>query len=288
MRKIVSLLLTLLVLAALPLGAAAEQTGSLTCNYVLPGAAFRLYLVGKIQEDELVLTGDFAGYEVDLMSDDAAATLTVYAFRDGLTPTAEGTTNEEGCVVLEGLQEGIYLLVGQQAVTEEFVYTPQPVLVQMPGWQEGEFEWDRRLEVKYSREEKQETVKVTVLKLWEGDANTTARPACVEVQLLKDGEVYDTVTLSRENNWTYIWDDLEGGHRWAVAEKEIPENYKLSITGDSDGFVLTNTYTGPGGSGEEELPQTGQLWWPVLILTGVGMVLVLLGLARRRGSEDYE
>lgn len=288
MKKIVSLLLALLVLAALPLGAAAEQTGSLTCSYVLPGAAFRLYLVGKTQEDAFVLTGDFAAYEVDLMSDDAAATLTVYAFRDGLTPTAEGITDEAGCVVFEGLQAGVYLLVGQQAVTEEYVYTPQPVLVQVPGWQEDIYEWDRRLEVKYSQEEKQETVEVTVLKLWEGDADTGARPDSVEVQLLKDGEVYDTVTLSRENNWTHTWDELEGGHQWTVAEKDIPENYKLSITGDSNGFVLTNTYDGPGGPGEEELPQTGQLWWPVLLLAGAGMVLVLVGLVRRRGSEDYE
>lgn len=37
-----------------------------------------------------------------------------------------------------------------------------------------------------------------------------------------------------------------------------------------------------------DLPQTGQLWWPVPFLAMAGMFLVLLGLIRRRGGEYYE
>ena len=36
-----------------------------------------------------------------------------------------------------------------------------------------------------------------------------------------------------------------------------------------------------------KLPQTGQPWWPVPVLLAAGLVLVIIGLVRRRG-DDYE
>lgn len=44
------------------------------------------------------------------------------------------------------------------------------------------------------------------------------------------------------------------------------------------------TPTTPG----EKLPQTGQLWWPVPVLLAVGLLLVVLGLVRRRGNAHGE
>jgi len=35
------------------------------------------------------------------------------------------------------------------------------------------------------------------------------------------------------------------------------------------------------------LPQTGQLWWPVPVLLLAGLVLVVVGLARRK-EDKYE
>ena len=48
------------------------------------------------------------------------------------------------------------------------------------------------------------------------------------------------------------------------------------------------TPSNPGEPGEE-VPQTGQLWWPVPILAVSGMALFLLGWARQRkwsGSHE--
>lgn len=36
----------------------------------------------------------------------------------------------------------------------------------------------------------------------------------------------------------------------------------------------------------EELPHTGQLWWPVPVLLGCGVVSLLIGVVRRRGDRD--
>ena len=56
--------------------------------------------------------------------------------------------------------------------------------------------------------------------------------------------------------------------------------------------MLTNTHkdytpgaTPPPSGGK--LPQTGQLWWPVPVLTAAGMLLIVVGLVRRR-EADYE
>lgn len=35
-----------------------------------------------------------------------------------------------------------------------------------------------------------------------------------------------------------------------------------------------------------KLPQTGQLWWPVPVLTSAGLLCIVVGLLRRRGNRD--
>lgn len=39
---------------------------------------------------------------------------------------------------------------------------------------------------------------------------------------------------------------------------------------------------------ETGLPQTGQLWWPLPILAGAGMILFLIGYIRKKGASDDE
>ena len=150
------------------------------------------------------------------------------------------------------------------------------------------------------------------------------------MQLLKDGEIYQTVTLNAANRWCWIWPELDSQSQWLVVEKEVT-NYTASVRQEGITFVLTNTYeepqptptptpsptptptltpTGsvsptptptvspsptptptvspaPTKTPVPTLPQTGQLWWPVPVLVWAGLVLIILGLVRRR-SDDYE
>lgn len=69
---------------------------------------------------------------------------------------------------------------------------------------------------------------------------------------------------------------------------------------DNSGSGDPGPYTpGPDGSGPDtppdnppsgpRLPQTGQLWWPVLVLVGAGVPLILIGavlFGRKKGSEE--
>lgn len=34
------------------------------------------------------------------------------------------------------------------------------------------------------------------------------------------------------------------------------------------------------------LPQTGMLWWPVPVLAGIGLLLLTVGMARRKREDD--
>lgn len=284
-KRFLPMMIALILLASMAVSAGADQTGSITYSYPLSGAAFRLYRVGEADgADGFVLTGDFADYAVDLTADTAAATLAAYVGRDQTPALAEHITDEAGGVRFEGLAQGVYLLVGQTGELDDIIYTPQPILVSLPNWDEDTLVWDVQISGKYDKYEKYERVDIQVLKIWNDSENTAARPESIRIQLLRDNEVYDAVNLSPENNWRYGWTDLEGKYTWSVAEEEVPAGYSVSITRDGTGFVVINSR--PGTPDKPELPQTGQLWWPVSILAGVGMVLLALGLIRR-GKGSY-
>lgn len=107
--------------------------------------------------------------------------------------------------------------------------------------------------------------------------------------MLRGDQIYDTVSLSADNNWRYEWTDLDGSYEWTVVEKET-EGYTVEVSRESDTYVITNTYDEPTPTVQEKttLPQTGQLWWPVPVLTAAGLILIVIGLVRRRGGNDEE
>ena len=59
---------------------------------------------------------------------------------------------------------------------------------------------------------------------------------------------------------------------YSVREKSV-KDYKATYSGDvANGFAVTNSYVG------EKLPQTGQYWWPIVIMAIAGFCFVLLGI----------
>lgn len=129
-----------------------------------------------------------------------------------------------------------------------------------------------------------------VQKIWAKDENSKKdRPEKIVVDIYMDNEntPYDTVTLNVANNWKYTWHDLPVGHKWTVAEKEVPAHYKVSITAEGNIISITNEYTKPEiPPPPPHIPQTGQLWWPVPLLAMLGTVFFAIGWARRRDGES--
>lgn len=122
-------------------------------------------------------------------------------------------------------------------------------------------------------------LELTVVKKWVDQASS--RPASVKIDLLKDGEVVEgmTLTLSRRNGWQGTWEGLDPREDWSVKETKVPAGYTASYKYEKGIWYVTNT-----GS----LLQTGQMNWPIPVLVMSGAVLVLLGLwmSRKRKEEN--
>lgn len=169
---------------------------------------------------------------------------------------------------------------------------------------------------------KPEVVKRKVLKVWKDTDSSYKRPKEIVVDLLKDGTVYDTIALTEQNQWRYTWENLSGEHDWLVVEREVngytvsveKEGITFVVTNtrkptkndepddDDDGGGGDSPKEpvkpdGPGDSGtpseslttlEEvlpplaDLPQTGQLWWPVPLLAAAGLMCIIAGCLIKR------
>ena len=84
----------------------------------------------------------------------------------------------------------------------------------------------------------------------------------------------------------------------------MPKGYTVAVTREGNTVVLTNTAKKPGKSDGEanppskrttgkttdktsdKLPQTGQLWWPVLVLLFAGAICLLVGRVLRDRKEE--
>lgn len=91
-----------------------------------------------------------------------------------------------------------------------------------------------------------EKIDISVIKYWKNDVESD-RPEAITVDLLRNDEVIETVEITSESGWKYVFSDLdktdkEGNeYTYTIQEKEV-EGYSISLTGDSDkGFELTNT-----------------------------------------------
>ncbi len=108
---------------------------------------------------------------------------------------------------------------------------------------------------------------VIAKKVWSNDDGKD-RPDSVTVTLYNGGQVYDTVKLNKDNNWTYHWKDSSVTGNWQIVETNIPKGYTPSYSVSGNVTTITNTW---------KLIQTGQLNWPIAVLGGVGIALIALG-----------
>lgn len=311
-HRITYILLSLLLLwTVLPAGVFArekidlEQKTSLTIQYPCAGAQFRIYRVADISEyGEYTRTPEFEEYAVDLEQSDQngwralASTLAGYVKRDGKEAQDTKITDADGKAYFKDLSAGLYLVLGEQAEDDTFKYEAEASLIALPDLDENDlWVYDVTASPKYEKDPLKPDEDVTqkkIIKIWK-DGNSKNRPKDIQVQLLKDGKVADTVTLNADNNWKYQWDNLDNSAAWQVVEQTVPSGYTVAVEKEADTFTITNTKatgkTGgstnttkptPKNSKSGKLPQTGQLWWPVGMLSVTGMLLFLIGYIRRK------
>lgn len=295
-----------------------DQESSLTVYFGkdgngFPGVEFQVYRVADVSDDaQFTLSGSFAEYPVVVNGLDSsgwwtlAQTLDAYVARESLKPFRKAETGDDGRAVFDQMDTGLYLVTGDRYGQGRYTYTPEPFLVCLPtpDDESGVWVYDTVASCKYDScynppGSDEDTVDREVLKVWQDDGNEEKRPNEIIVQLLRDGEVYDTVTLSEDNNWRYTWTGLDSNCTWRMTEYQTPKGYTVTVNQEGITFVMTNTYDTPSDTSpktpsdssshtspnESRLPQTGVLWWPVPLLACGGVLLFLMGWVRRRYAE---
>jgi hypothetical protein len=242
-RLLMILTVCLLTLGLAPTAQAAETAkahGSIVIKYPVVGTQFDIYQVEEINEEgNRVWTEKFKDSSVNMDEKAAAETLYTYILRnnsqneDEIKPIQTETIDENGSLTFTSLQKGTYLIVGQTVTVEGIKYTPSAVLLSDSQGEGFGSKWTVGSSPKYAKEEipavednptidlpptentvvqdpLPDTTTVSATKVWSDDDAST-RPTSVNAQLLCDGEIYDTVTLSAENNWTHQWTFLARG-----------------------------------------------------------------------------
>ena len=228
----------------------------------LTGARFELYRVADVDAyaySKFTLTGQFSASGVSVNNLDssgwrnAANSLAGYAYANNIAPLDSGSTDEDGMLTFPtsasvDMRAGLYLVVGDAHRQGGIDYVMEPMLVSMPMLNEAKNSWDYQgtISPKYEKErvpDEPQTTERKVTKVWNDAGFEHKRPAEISVSLLCDGKVYDTVTLNRENQWSFRWDELETGHTWWIVENSVPQGYVAAVEQRGLAFVITNTYT---------------------------------------------
>lgn len=130
-----------------------------------------------------------------------------------------------------------------------------------------------------------DTIRRVVQKTWDDKGYESKRPKSITVYLMKNGEKYESQTLSSSNGWKYTWDELpaqdDNGKeiKWTIEEADI-SGYVANYVNMGDNVLITNSVVKP------TLPQTGVLWWPVPVLVAVGLLMLILGKILKGRAEN--
>ncbi len=273
----------------------------------IPDVEFQIYRVADYHDGVFSWVPPYDEYSVTLDMDDKttmsnlAETLYPYIRRDNIQATATKKTGEDGTARFTSLQTGIYLITSTSHSKGGYRYQTIPVIVLLPHLLADQtLSYSVDTEVKHtaaiipSDSSTPTTISRHALKIWDDDDYEEARPSAISVQLLKDGVIYDTATLSEHNGWRTTWSRLDASAEWTVIEPNVPDNYTVSMRQEGVTFVITNSYLTelddeevptsekPIDIEDDKLPQTGQPIVPIISLAVAGTAFAVLGVYLRR------
>lgn len=270
------------------------------------GAQFDVFHLGVVNESNSFTASDvFKDSNIDFRISntsnwrDLAVTLEGYILRDNIDASFSGKTDEQGQLqfrVNDDKEQDLYLIIGSRHTQDDCVYNASAVIICFD--QENDSD-DRPLELviqpKFrilAANDSVESIDIKATKIWRDQGYETIRPEEITVQLLKNGIVFDDAVLSKDNDWTFAWENLDATASWHITE--VDENdYLVFISHDNNRFFVSNTYAGqeiplPDSTepADPSLPQSGQVWWPVPVLIILGFLFLLLGSFCKRGTKD--
>lgn len=237
---------------------------------------------------EYELAGDFANYAIDVVNvksqdewNALSDTLAAYVVADSLVPTKTATTDEGGVASFTEVEVGLYFVSG---VVTDYIDNGtihyDDFLISVPGLDEEDlwvYDIDAMPKPVY-HEPVYEEVEYSVVKLWKDAGYENKRPDGISVDIIKNGELVESVVLKANNNWSYKWIALDDGSVWQVVERDVPEAYTVTFEQKEFSFMITNTYV-------PEEPPTGDSFnaVPYIVTMCVsGALLIVLGVLKNK------
>lgn len=253
------------------------------------GVEIKIYKVASFNVvGEYELAGDFADYAIDVVNvksqdewNALSDTLAAYVAADSLVPTKVATTGADGVASFTEIEVGLYLVSG--AVTtyiDDGTIHYDDFLISVPGLDDEEnwiYDIDSVPKPVY-HEPVYEEIEYSVVKLWKDAGYENKRPEGINVDIMKDGELVESIVLTAENNWSYSWIGLDDGSVWQVVERDVPEAYTVTFEQKDFAFMITNTYI-------PEEPPTGDSFNAVPYIVAMcvsGALLIVLGVIKSK------
>lgn len=314
MRRFLILCLTIILILGISTTAYAADMGDYGKNIALTvvykdagvavvGAPVKLYKIASMDDDfTITATSKFLDFRSAIENKDTrwnvlADALTEFIENKSISCNDEAKINTSGVALFptenNTLLPGIYLLYCPNYKFQGSIYYSSPVVISLPNYDsDGQLTNHITANIKFSSIEDQ-LMDLKVIKKWDDYGHENKRPKTITVELLRNGKTVsgEKKKLSKENNWTYTWTDLDPIHKWDVKELQVSgykdPKYSSSEKNDVITITITNTFQ---PRGPQKLPQTGQLTWPIPLLTVIGMVLFSLGwwLCFGNRKDPYE
>ena len=287
-RKLLSIVLTVFLLM-LPVTAFAESVdltrrGSVSVTLLdqdgqlpISRAELSLYYVAAAERTDnnsvgYTFTAEFENCGCALYDPALSARLDTFV-QGGPAPVQKLLTDGSGAVTFADLPLGLYFVKQTNAVVG---YAPcTSFLVTVPNETGDSYVYDVNASPKT---EVARVTDITIRKVWNTDASAEAADS-VTVQLLRDGVMVESATLSAENDWRVTYRNMPVSDGYSVVEVDVPDGFTATYAKQGNFFTVTNTAS---------LIQTGQLVWPIPVLAIAGLFLLALGaiVLRRSRRED--
>lgn len=294
-KKFIALLgLLLFAISFLAVPIAAKEGGTIQVsakygNRPVVGFELKAYFCSEMQETGFICVGDFKYYPTSSMPkssdewNDLAVDFEGFISSKGITPDTVISSDENGMISFESLKAGLYFFPGAVQKTEGYVYTSAPFFLYLSNTKSTV-----EAKLKLSREQASDDNHIVrkVLKIWNDQGDAASRPDSITVILYQDGKEYESVELTKETNWSYSW-SLPEGHSWSICER-TPKGYVSEIHMEGITYTIMNTPVNVPSPPLPlpVLPQTGLIWWPILVFWGLGIVAFLVAFRFRRFEKN--
>lgn len=91
-----------------------------------------------------------------------------------------------------------------------------------------------------------ETTEILIEKVWDDLGNENSRPDSITVNIYADGELFETVEITAENNWTYTLAGLQKHLNGKEIVYTIEEVELADYVTSYDGYTIINSYKSKG------------------------------------------